>query len=110
MTKKLVAVEGIKEGNKFFSTMEEGEDPTKLADGTVAYKVLGIYDDTDEGVRAAQRACGHGISREQDIKIMSDYLCKMPIKELDITEEHCTELATLIVDNENLNYDKDDKE
>jgi hypothetical protein len=107
MSKKLVAVESIQYGSKFYSTMEEGEDPTKLSDGTVAYRVLGIYDDTEEGAKAAQRACGHGISREQDIKIMYDYLCKMPIKKLGVTEERCKELATILVDGENRQYDKE---
>jgi hypothetical protein len=49
-SQKYVCLEGLKEGNRFFTTNTPGEDPTKLFDGTVAYKVLG-YADTVEGLR-----------------------------------------------------------
>lgn len=42
---KFILLEGIikdvNKGNKFFTTYTEGEDQTKLMDGTVAYKVIG---------------------------------------------------------------------
>jgi hypothetical protein len=34
---KYIALEGIKEGNKFYTVYTEGEDHTRLHDGTVAY-------------------------------------------------------------------------
>ena len=46
--KQYVCLEGLKEGNKFFTTNHEGEDPTVLQDGTVAYKILGYADTVDE--------------------------------------------------------------
>lgn len=39
MKKKYVVLEGLKAGNRFF-TINTGDDPTKLVDGTVAYKVI----------------------------------------------------------------------
>lgn len=43
-TGKYVILMGIKEHNCFFSMHVPGNDPTKLADGTVAYFVLGYAD------------------------------------------------------------------
>ena len=42
---KYVVLRGIKHGNVFWTTNDE-RDPTLLADGTVAYEVLG-YADTE---------------------------------------------------------------
>lgn len=39
---EFVCLEGIKYGNRFFSTHTPGSDPTKLANGETAYKVLGF--------------------------------------------------------------------
>ena len=44
MKKKFVILEGIEEGNRFFSTHTPGEDETRLADGTLAYRILGYAD------------------------------------------------------------------
>lgn len=38
-----VILRGIQLGNRFFST-NDGTDPTKLVDGTVAYTILGYAD------------------------------------------------------------------
>lgn len=42
-----VILRGIKEGNRFFSC-NDGSDPTKLTDGTVAYTILGYADTVEE--------------------------------------------------------------
>ena len=42
-----VVLKGIKEGNKFF-TSHDGTDPTKLANGEVAYEVLGFANTVEE--------------------------------------------------------------
>jgi hypothetical protein len=47
---KFVCLEDLKENSRFYTTYHEGEDATRLADGTVAYKVLG-YADTDREAR-----------------------------------------------------------
>ena len=38
---KFILLQGIAEWNRFFTTCIEGQDHTKLEDGTVAYCVLG---------------------------------------------------------------------
>jgi hypothetical protein len=38
---KYVILEGIDAGNRFFTANTQGKDQTRLADGTVAYTVLG---------------------------------------------------------------------
>lgn len=67
-----VVLEGIEEGNKFYTGYTEGHDHTKLNNGKVAYKVLG-FADTDE---EAQKILGYGIDPEHDRKVLSDYLFK----------------------------------
>ncbi len=42
LKKRYVLLEGIKEGNKFFTA--NTLNPTKLADGTVAYTIIGYAD------------------------------------------------------------------
>lgn len=93
--KKLVVLEGIKLGNKFISTTDEGDDPTKLNDGTVAYRVLGIFEDDEAGMKEAQRACGMGISREKDIEVLSSYLRSVPFTTM--SKEDCDALAASLV-------------
>lgn len=39
--KKYVLLRGIEEGNRFFTTNDPSRDMTKLADGKVAYTILG---------------------------------------------------------------------
>lgn len=48
MTKKFVLLEGIKLGNRFYSTFREGEDPTKSDDGQTWYRILGYADTPEE--------------------------------------------------------------
>jgi len=43
-----VLLEGIKHLNRFFTTYSPGEDPAKLKDGTVVYRILGYADTTAE--------------------------------------------------------------
>lgn len=47
-TTKFVVLEGIKEGNTFWSSFVQGEDPTKLTDNTIAYRVLGYCETSAE--------------------------------------------------------------
>lgn len=49
--KKFVVLEGIKNGNRFYSTNVPGEDQTKSATGETWYRVLG-YADTSEEAQA----------------------------------------------------------
>ncbi len=69
-SQKYVCLEGLKEGNRFFTTNTPGEDPTKLFDGTVAYKVLG-YADTVEG---AQKILYGDMTVEEHRAMIADYL------------------------------------
>jgi hypothetical protein len=43
-----VILQGLEHGNKFFTDHKQGDDPTKLLDGTVAYKVLGYADTVEQ--------------------------------------------------------------
>ncbi len=38
---KFVILQGIAEGNRFFTDFVEGHDYTRLEDGTVAYRIIG---------------------------------------------------------------------
>ena len=107
MSKKLVALEGVKEGNKFFTCAEENEDHTKLSNGEVAYNVLGIFDNTDDGTILAQRACGIGVNREQDIQRLSDYLSKISFNLPGLDKDYCEDLAIMLVDKERRSYPKE---
>ena len=46
-TKKYVLLEGIENFNRFYST-NSNDDPTKLSDGTVAYRIIGYADTPEE--------------------------------------------------------------
>ena len=46
--KKFVILEGIKEGNRFFSTNDPEQDNRFLADGTLAYRIMGYADTVEE--------------------------------------------------------------
>jgi hypothetical protein len=46
--KPFVVLEGIEEGNRFYTTNTRGEDHRFLANGTEAYRVLGFADTGDE--------------------------------------------------------------
>jgi hypothetical protein len=85
-----VILEGIKEGNRFYTSHTEGTDETKLANGKVAYKIIG-YANTDE---EAQRMCGHGISKYRDCVTMAAYLFKTGRGEF--SREDCARLAVLL--------------
>jgi hypothetical protein len=67
----LVVLEGLKEGNRFFSINIEGKDPIKLSDGTIAYRVLGYADTDEEALEILRR----GDSRSEK-EIISEYLLK----------------------------------
>ena len=45
---KYVILEGIKQGNRFFSINNPDKDQTKLIDGTLAYRIIGYANSTDE--------------------------------------------------------------
>jgi len=45
---KLVILRNIKRGNRFFTDFKEGDDPTTLFDGTVAYEIVGYADSSYE--------------------------------------------------------------
>lgn len=49
--KKFVVLEGLKHGNRFYSTNTPGEDPTKSAKGETWYKVIGYADTVEEAER-----------------------------------------------------------
>jgi len=46
-TKKYVLLEGIENFNRFYSSNTD-DDPTKLFDGTVAYRIIGYADTSEE--------------------------------------------------------------
>jgi hypothetical protein len=65
-----VVLEGIKQGNRFWSGHSPDEDPTKLADGTTAYRIL-AYCDTGDEANCVIEADGyssieHHIAEHQD--------------------------------------------
>jgi hypothetical protein len=47
-TAKYALFKGIQMGNIFFSANSPGEDMTKLADGTLAYEIIGYADSSEE--------------------------------------------------------------
>lgn len=87
---KYVVLEGIQEGNKFYTGYTEGRDHTKLNDGTVAYKVLGFADTDAE----AQKILGYGIDPEYDRKVLSEYLFKTGMGHF--SKEECDRLANIL--------------
>lgn len=87
---KYVALEGLKEGNKFYTGYTEGTDHTRLASGELAYRVLG-YADTD---KEALKLLGYGIDPEYDRRTMTSYLFKTG-KGL-FSEEACDRLSYLL--------------
>ena len=42
--RKYIILEGLAERNRFFSGNSSFDDPTKLLDGTVAYRIIGYAD------------------------------------------------------------------
>ena len=81
---EFVVLEGLKEGNRFYSPYTEGDDPTRLYDGTIAYKLLG-FANTDEEARAIIRR-GNPKSeieimsrRKICLKLAEVYLLKNPV-------------------------------
>lgn len=67
-----VCLEGLKEGNQFYTSYSLGDEPGKLGNGEVAYKVLGYADSSEE----ALGVLGYGKSVEEDRKRIADYLYK----------------------------------
>lgn len=86
---KLVVLEGLKEGNRFYSNYTEGNDPTKLSNGTVAYKLFG-FANTDEEARAIIRRG----NPKSEVEIMSDYLFK--IGRGLFTKKSCDDLSQIL--------------
>lgn len=64
---KFVILEGIKEGNRFY-TQTDGNDPTKLADGTTAYRAID-YAETDE---EAQAKLGYRVTNAYRDRLFQD--------------------------------------
>jgi hypothetical protein len=89
-----VCLEGLKEGNRFYTGYTEGSDPTKLASGEVAYKVLGYADTGDE----ARRILGYGNDPEIDRQRIADYIYKTGRGTFD--QETCDRLSKVL----NLGY------
>ena len=50
-TSTRVVLRGIAERNVFWTTYRDGDDPTRLIDGTVAYKVIAYTDSDAEAIR-----------------------------------------------------------
>jgi hypothetical protein len=46
--KKFVVLQGLAERNRFFTSHVPGTDPTKLDDGTLAYRILGYAHSVEE--------------------------------------------------------------
>lgn len=86
---EFVVLEGLKEGNRFYSPYTEGDDPTRLYDGTIAYKLLG-FANTDEEARAIIRRG----NPKSEIEIMSDYLFK--IGRGLFTKKSCDDLSQIL--------------
>jgi len=55
MASKLVVLRGLEKGNVFWSIYQEGDDPTLLADGTVAYEVIAYPATDEEAVRISEQ-------------------------------------------------------
>jgi hypothetical protein len=53
-TAKFVSLEGIDIGNRFWTGNNPDEDPTKLYDGTVAYRVLGYANTPEDAIKITQ--------------------------------------------------------
>jgi hypothetical protein len=85
---KYVALRGIEKGNMFYSMHLPASDETRLADGTLAYEILG-YANTDEDAR---KLCGWTGGFADTVR-MADYL-----KEVDptISGRDALELAILL--------------
>jgi len=87
---KLICLEGIEHGNQFYTTHDENDkEPEKLADGTVAYRILG-YANTDKEAREILYGpdCDNPINEALLIK---NYLMTKPMPP-DITEQDITEM------------------
>jgi len=95
---KYICLEGIEEGNRFYTMNSNKPEPEKLADGTVAYRVLG-YADTDEEARKILYGPEHNDPFNKAVRL-TDYLMKMPLKQLGISEEDVARLAVMIVQQE----------
>jgi len=95
---KYICLEGIEEGNRFYTMNSNDPEPEKLSDGAVAYRVLG-YVDTDEEARKILYGpdCDHPLNKAVRL---TDYMIKMQLKHLGISEEDVTRLAVMIVQQE----------
>ena len=53
-TAKYVSLEGIEMGNRFWSGNDPDRDQTKLANGEVAYRILGYADTPEDAIEITQ--------------------------------------------------------
>ena len=56
---KFILLQGIAEGNRFFTSYVEGQDHTKLEDGTVAYHIIGHAETVAEAQTKLYGYCFH---------------------------------------------------
>lgn len=91
---KYVCLEGIQEQNRFYTMHDENRDERKLHDGTIAYKILG-YAETDEEARVILYGPNHNDPFEKAVRF-SDYLMKMPYKEMGMSEDDIYKMAVLL--------------
>jgi len=87
---ELVCLEGIEEGNKFYTANHE--NPEKIRDGTVVCKILGYANTSKE----AQSILFPNDTPEKRQQRLKDYMMKMPLKELGIDEVEIDYLSTLL--------------
>lgn len=102
---KFVCLEGIKYKNRFYTTNDTSKEPTKLANGTTAYNILG-YADTSEKALEILHGPNYNDPMER-FKRTVGYLKNMPfINELGFTEKDILETAvqlTLYEENDRCN-------
>ena len=101
---KYVCLEGIKYGNRFFTSYDGNNDPAKLKDGTVAYTVLG-FADTD--IDARKILYGPACDEPFNVAVrLAQYMLTMPYEKMGIDEDSIINMACLIAlqkDENNIN-------
>lgn len=95
---KFICLEGIQHKNRFYTSYDGSSEPEKLANGTVAYTVLG-YADTDKEAREIL----YGPNCDEPLNAFyrfAEYLTKMPLQELGISNRDVFNLAMTLADKE----------
>jgi len=87
MLDKYVCLEGIEQGNRFFTT--NSVNPEKLLTGEVAYKILGYANTSLE----AQEILYPSETTEEKRLRIKNYMMKMPLEQLGLTEKHIDDLS-----------------